>query len=285
VPFKGLNTPSPAVGTVWMANFARARRAEGGEELTCWSPDTFGAAPDLFGELFFGDREGKTGPEPAEAPRAQKRGETSGASSAVRNGSFEELDAHGMAAQWGLRTYPEADNQTFLRCCSISADKAHRGKHSFRIDFRELDAAQMGKATQICLGQPIAREKVADLRGNEVILSMWINYDYIAIDAADPYYAPGPVLQTRMRGKEGPAKALSIILSQPNMTTYGLDNPAALLGNWVKVEQRGVIPADTERMDISVQHVAVSRRRKEPNITAVWVDDVRLEPASEANQE
>jgi len=37
-------------------------------------------------------------------------------------------------------------------------------------------------------------------------------------------------------------------------------------------------------MDISVQHVAVSRRRKEPNITAVRIDDIRLEPAEAAGR-
>jgi len=269
-----------------MANFARARRAEGGEELTCWSPETFGSAPDLFGEMIFGDEQGKGGPEVTAAPPKKKNAEESDALNAVKNGGFERLDDKGQPASWSLCTYGGAtqDNETFLGCCSIDTERVHSGKYCFSVDFRELDAAKMGKATQISLRQSIDPEKVKAIRGKEVVLSMWLNYDYVAIDAADPYYSPGPLLTTRMWAKDGPLKGLSIILNQTTMTTYGLDNPMALLGNWIKVEQRGVVPAETERMDISVQHVAVSRRRKEPNITAVRIDDIRLEPAEAAGR-
>ena len=280
VPFASIETAPPAVGTVWMANFARCRRAEGGEELTCWSPETFGSAPDLFGELVFGDEQGKGGPEPTVAPAAEKRAEKRDALNAVTNGGFEQLDENGQAAFWTLNSYGERDNQTFLGCCTIDTGKAHSGNCCFSVDFRELDVEKMGKAEQISLAQSIDPRKVKALRGKEVILSMWLNYDYVAIDAADPYYAPGPLLITRMSGKDGPGTALSITLNQTTMTTYGLDNPAALLGNWIKVEQRGVVPAETDHMDISVQHVAVSGRRKEPNVTAVRIDDIRLEPAA-----
>ena len=283
VPFKGIEIAPPTVGTVWLANFARCRRAEGGEDLTCWSPETFGSHPDLFGEMVFGDEKGEGGPQVTVAPPAKESTEKSDALNAVKNGGFEQLDDKGQAASWRLSSSGEADNQTFLGCCSIDTEKAHSGKSCFSVDFRDLDPAKMGKATQISLMQSIDPEKVKAIRGKEVILSMWLNYDYIAIDAAAPY-SPGPMASTRMWAKDGPSKSVSIILNQATITTYGLDNPMALLGNWIKAEQRGVVPAETERMDISVQHVAVSARRKEPNITAVRVDDIRLEPVHGAGK-
>jgi hypothetical protein len=53
VPFKSLGQSSPRPGTVWTGNFARARRAHGGEELSCWVAEEFGN-PEVFGEITFG---------------------------------------------------------------------------------------------------------------------------------------------------------------------------------------------------------------------------------------
>jgi len=61
--------------------------------------------------------------------------------------------------------------------------------------------------------------------------------------------------------------------------SFGLGSAPAVIGKWIELEVRGVVPAETERMDLSVQHVAVDRRRKDLNITSVHVDDVSLLPA------
>ena len=58
IPFKSLGLATPRPGAVWTANFARARRADGGGELSCWVAEEFGN-PAVFGEMVFGDEPGK----------------------------------------------------------------------------------------------------------------------------------------------------------------------------------------------------------------------------------
>jgi len=77
VPFNSLGLGTPKPGAVWTANFARARRAGGGEhtgeELSCWIAEDFGN-PAIFGELVFGDKTVKSA-----------GGTTQGGSSNIRN--------------------------------------------------------------------------------------------------------------------------------------------------------------------------------------------------------
>jgi hypothetical protein len=54
VPFKSLGQPTPRPGAVWTGNFARCRRADGGEELSCWVAEEFGN-PEVFGEIHFAE--------------------------------------------------------------------------------------------------------------------------------------------------------------------------------------------------------------------------------------
>jgi hypothetical protein len=58
VPFKSLGSSPPKSGDVWTGNLARCRRADGGEDLSCWVAEEFGN-PEVFGELVFADASGE----------------------------------------------------------------------------------------------------------------------------------------------------------------------------------------------------------------------------------
>jgi hypothetical protein len=281
VPFKSLNLPPPMAGSVWLANFCRVRRADGGEELFSWVAETFGSDPALFGELTFSDREGKA--PASRKPRTQAAsGEAGAVGSAgtrfIRNGGFEEVDQAGQPVGWTLSSYPDPDDPSLRDCVSVSADKAHSGKHALRVDFRNLVQAKSSKNSQIILSGSYAPGAIAGLRGQAVTLSFWINYDHIAEDAVGCYF-PGPLLSIRASAKGGQTPAvmpLSVQLTRDRMAAYGIGTPAQVIGKWVRIEQRGTIPAEAETVDLRIEHVAGPATVKDRNTTAFWIDDIAL---------
>ena len=72
------------------------------------------------------------------------------------------------------------------------------------------------------------------------------------------------------------SKTPVIFINRDTMAGYGIGSAAQVIGKWIKIEQRGSVPPETEHMDIRIEHVAGPATLKERNNTCVYVDDIRI---------
>ena len=282
IPFKSIGVAPPTPGTVWRGNFARCRRAAG-EQLSSWISGTFGSNPELFGEIAFdGSKPGaKKSVKPVKVAVEKPTTKEQLAGNFVNNGGFENVTDHGQAASWTIRLIPEPDAQASRRHCTPTSKKAHSGSASLKLDLSDVDYEKAPGLREIVFNQSIRRDTVEQLRGKQVVLSLWLHYDLLDEDISGPYpYVPGPYLIVRCWGAKGRVpdhlKAPHIILNREYLASKGYVSAAQASHRWIKVEQKGIIPPDTETMDIHGGFVGFVRKTGKQNMTSVYVDDIRL---------
>jgi hypothetical protein len=290
IPLKSLGVPQPKPGTTWTVNFARCRRADGGEALSSWIPETFGGNPDLFGELLFTDESGKSDEAPRPQPQAGSSGTNSQAMATspaverhnlIGNGGFEDPDENGNPKGWSLVCWPDMQDRAFMKYCAFSGEKPHSGKVSLKADYSDI-GGYTGSCSQIILSCALDPQAVRQFRGKDVVLSAWLYFEYLDENCRG-YYYPGPLIVLRVGSKDKSIEDKdipNILLNHSSLASFGIAGAAQATGRWCKVQQKGRIPAEAESVTVRIEQVAVGgAKRTERNATALFLDDVSLELA------
>jgi hypothetical protein len=274
IRFAGLDAPPPTEGTVWRGNFGRARRAHGLEDLSCWEPMTFGADPELFGDIVFGSAKGAK----ADGPLAPATAGSTADENVIVNPGFEKVAADGRPEAWRIKSWGAPGR--FAQHCSLTAELAHSGERSLKTDYTDADFGSIGKGAQVLWEQSLSRDVVNRLAGKKVVLSAWIRFEPLDHEATGQY-TPGPYLFVRAWDDKGrpplnPEQAPRLIVTKSLLADRGYVTGKQLVGKWVKVEQQGLVPPGTKRMDLHCGFVAVDPRTGRKNRSTVYVDDIRL---------
>ena len=271
IPFKSIGAPPPGPGTVWTGNFARCRRVHDDEELSSWIGETFGASPEYFGKLLF-LKSGKRLPTTTAAGRKPGKNH-------IRNGGFEQVEG-GRPVAWGISSYPKADAADVLRHAAVTADKAHSGQRSLKLDFTDLDADKVMKANarELLFVHNVDQAAMLGLRGRSALLSMWVCYENLPAVPAGGYF-PGPWVDIAVGVDKKTVGIGEFVLGRALFAPLGYVTDAQVLGQWVRIEKRVKVPAKAEWLRVRGGLVAWNPNdpKRTVNRTCLHVDDVRLE--------
>ena len=286
IPFKSIGASRPQPGTVWTGNFARCRRVYGDEELSSWIGETFGGSPEYFGKMLF-LKPGQTG-TPAEPSTAKVSTEVTPvvkrpAKNYVRNGGFEEVKDRRPVA-WSISSYPKVNAADMLSHAPVTTDKSHSGKRSLKIDFADVDADKIMKANarELLFVHHVNQSALLALRGKNVVLSMWVCYENLPAAPAGGHF-PGPWVDIAVGVEKKTVGIGEFVLGRAFLAPLGYVTDGQVLGQWVRIEKKVRVPAEAEWLRVRGGLMAWNRNdpKRTVNRTSLYIDDVRLEVASE----
>ena len=282
LPYAGLGADKPEPGTEWTGNFGRCRRVHGSEDLSSWIPGTFGSEPALFGKLVFVGA-GASGGHQAGTERGAPSAPGVSAVNCAKNASFEVLDDGGAPVGWRLSSYLVPKAVELLERSGGTAEAAHSGQRSMKLDCSGLDVADVARSNEVLLRQSLDGAALKSLRGQTIVFSMWLRYDSLCAAGKSGYF-PGPWFDLTAYPAEGDPQSLTgapIILNRPYFAPAGYVSDGQLIGQWLRVETRVDVPVDTEtlRVRIGMQAARPWKDTVALNPTSLYIDDVKLEVA------
>jgi len=193
----------------------------------------------------------------------------------IRNGSFEEVKADGTPVDWGICIYGSVEEQEKLdtvlaKTWSITTEKAHTGKRSFKIDLTSVDSSdEFPRDKGVCLLWGQSLKSASDfLRGKEVLLTVWVYCEYIP---DTPSF--GPYFKIRIKTPSGVTAPLYFIINPGFLESQGYLSFEEKIGKWIKVEKKGRIPLETV---LDLQCPLLMKLRGENNLICIYIDDISL---------
>ena len=271
IPFKSLTPKPPRPGDIWTANFARMRRAGGGQDMSSWIPETYGGDPNAFGEWVFDGEE-------AAAPKSARRSTRQAGlkeGNVLQDPGFENADplVFPQTTPWTVYLHPPKTkfgvNASDL--VSISEERARTGKRSLHVDLTGVEKQHLPVRGSICLNylfnlDPDGLDALRKYDGKEVIIRTWVYYELMSEVGGH-----GPSMDLRPCGKTAPS-----LTAYSALSAAGFKRPRDRLGKWLKLEARGKLKWNTS-LRIHMPARLMDHRGK-INAVSFYLDDVYVGP-------